>query len=218
MYEQLLAPLREQRFSLLELGVWKGDSLEMWRDAFPRATVVGLDLRPPDIDLGPRVRTIQGDQTDAALLGQVRADHALDGFSVIIDDASHIGSLSAGSLQALYARHLRPGGFYIIEDWGTGYMSTWPDGAEPSRMVSTDGLDRTPGPSRDGEPESSALPSHDAGMIGLVKRLIDHTAAGTLSVHQPHWVNNPLKIEWMRIYDGLVILKKPDGASAETIE
>jgi hypothetical protein len=213
VYEQLLAPLREHPFSLLELGVWKGDSLEMWRDAFPLATIVGVDLAPPDIDLGPRVHIVPGDQTDADLLGQVRADHAPDGFAVIIDDASHIGSLSAGSLKALYDEHLRPGGLYIIEDWGTGYMDTWPDGAEPSGMVSTDDLDRSPGPSTDGGEEPRALPSHDAGMIGLVKRLIDHTAAGTLSVHQPQWVKDPLRIEWMRIYDGLVILKKPEGGT-----
>lgn len=70
LYEDLLAPLRDQSFSLLELGVWRGDSLEMWRGAFPRATIVGVDLGPPDIDLGPRVHIITGDQTDGELLGK----------------------------------------------------------------------------------------------------------------------------------------------------
>jgi hypothetical protein len=30
----------------------------MWRDAFPLATIVGVDLAPPDIDLGPRVHIV----------------------------------------------------------------------------------------------------------------------------------------------------------------
>ena len=53
------------------------------------------------------------------------------------------------------------------------------------------------------------MPSHDAGMVGLIKRLVDHTAAGTLAVHQPDRVDGPLPIEWMRVQDGLAILKKP---------
>lgn len=50
IYEQLLFPLREQPFTLLELGVWSGASLEMWRDSFPRATIVGIDLGPPELE------------------------------------------------------------------------------------------------------------------------------------------------------------------------
>jgi hypothetical protein len=44
-YESLLGLLRHERFALLELGVFHGDSLAMWRDGFPRATIVGVDVR-----------------------------------------------------------------------------------------------------------------------------------------------------------------------------
>jgi hypothetical protein len=46
IYEDLLGFLRSRRFVLLELGVWKGHSLMMWRDAFPGATIVGVDCGP----------------------------------------------------------------------------------------------------------------------------------------------------------------------------
>ncbi len=206
IYEELLAPLRSTEFSMLELGVWKGDSLTMWRDAFPGATIVGVDLNPPQLDLGPRVRVITGDQSDAGLLARVRAEHAPEGFALIIDDASHIGEVSARSLQALYREHLRPGGLYVIEDWGAGYLASWDDGGPLSADVGVDGLDEAV----DGDGKGvRRLSSHNVGMVGLVKRLVDHTAAGTLSMHQPDRVHETLAIEWMRVQDGLVTLKKP---------
>lgn len=212
VYEELLGPLRGQAFSLLELGVWKGDSLAMWQDAFPLATIVGIDLAPPELELGPRVHVVCGDQSDADLLANVRAEYAPNGFEVIIDDASHIGRLSARSLQALYADDLRSGGLYIIEDWGTGCLTAWADGVAPSSVVGTKELDRSPDSPTDGREMERRLPSHDAGMVGLVKRLVGHTAAGTLRVPQPDWIGELLQIEWMRVQDGVVILKKAAAA------
>lgn len=209
IYEELLAPLRAGPMAMLELGVWKGDSLAMWRDAFPQATIVGVDLAPPAVDLGPRVHIVTGDQTDRELLSRLAAEHAPGGFDVIIDDASHLGEVSARSLQALYADHLRPGGLYIIEDWGTGYVVDWPDGMALERPVATPELDWASDAASSPEASGRRLPSHDAGMVGLVKRLVDHTARTTLSVHQPDRLAAPLTIEWLRVHDGLAILKKP---------
>ena len=47
---------------------------------------------------------------------------------IIIDDCSHIGEFTALSFWHLFDRHLKPGGLYVIEDWGTGYMRGTPDG------------------------------------------------------------------------------------------
>jgi SAM-dependent methyltransferase len=213
IYEQLLADRRERSFSMLELGVWKGDSLAMWRDCLPHATIVGVDLTPLELDLGPRVKVVTGDQTDAALMARLRALYAPDGFEIIVDDASHIGELSAQSLQALYREHLRPGGLYIIEDWGAGYLSGWPDGATLAEPVGEAHLARCePRSAGATESDGTRLRSHDYGLVGLVKRLVDHTAALTLSVHQPDRIEDPLPIEWMRIHDGVVILRKPDSS------
>jgi hypothetical protein len=209
-YEQVLAPFRFRRCSLLELGVWGGDSLAMWRDGFPRATIVGLDLNPPDVDLGPRVHLVQGDQTDGELLRRVREQHAPHGFDVIIDDASHIGVTTARSLQRLYTDHLRSGGVYFIEDWGTGYLPDWPDGQVIDGTVGAGELDRSPS---DPNPDGSRpvhFPSHDVGMVGLVKRLVDHVAAGTTLTHlAAEHVREPLAISGLEVYDGVVVLRKP---------
>jgi len=210
IYERVLAPLRFRRCALLELGVWDGDSLIMWRRGMPRATIVGVDLQPPDLDLGHRVKIVGGDQTDGALLRRIRDEHAPGGFDVIIDDASHLGVTTARSLQRLYREHLRPGGIYCIEDWGTGYLPTWADGAELTGLVGSDELDRTPSAQDLDHSGPVHLPSHDVGMVGLVKRLVDHVAAGaTLAYLAPEHVAEPLEIATMEVYDGLVVLRKP---------
>jgi hypothetical protein len=210
IYEELLAPLRHDTFCLLELGVWKGDSLEMWRDAFEAATIVGLDLKAPDVALGPRVHVVSGDQSDRALMDNIRFKFAPEGFDVVIDDASHLGMLTARSLQALYQNHLKPGGLYVIEDWGTGYWSDWPDGAAPATVLSVTGLDTET--KQQSVAAGSRFPSHDAGMVGVIKRLIDHIGWGDIASHGPDRVTDVLEIECMRVHHGLVILKKPASA------
>jgi hypothetical protein len=206
IYEQLLAPLRRRAFSLLELGVWNGDSLKMWESAFPKATIVGVDLRPPDLRLGNRVHIIGGDQTDAKLMRRLRNEHAPDGFDVIVDDASHLGVVTARSLQVLYGEHLRPGGLYCIEDWGTGYMPDWEDGGALTAPLDVHDLAEVITGIHGSA--STLMPSHDVGMVGLVKRLIDHLAGGTVRFAQPEIVNQTLAIESMTVWDGVVALRK----------
>jgi hypothetical protein len=209
IYEQLLAPIRMQVFTLLELGVWSGRSLEMWRDAFPRATIIGVDLAPLDLHLGSRVHIVRGDQADGALMERIRDDLAPGGFDVIIDDASHMGITTARSLRALYMEHLCPGGLYCIEDWGTGYLPSWHDGGQIALPVDIEHLDSSLIPMRDGIDVPIPMPSHDIGAVGLVKRLIDHTACGTVRFAQPDAIGDVLAIQSMTVWDGIVALRKP---------
>jgi hypothetical protein len=153
------------------------------------------------------VHVVRGDQTDGELLARIRAEHAPGGFDAIIDDASHLGLTTARSLQRLYRDHLKPGGVYCIEDWGTGYLPSWPDGAEIAGMVGAPVLDRHDGADEDGPVH---LSSHDVGMVGLVKRLVDHVAAGTTLAHlATEHVDEPLAVASMEVYDGVVVLRKP---------
>jgi hypothetical protein len=197
-YERLLAPLREERFTLLELGVAAGDSLAMWRDGFSKATIVGVDLEVPAIDLGPRVHLVQGDQRDSELLAEIRRSFAPEGLDVIIDDASHQGVLSAQSLQALFVPHLRAGGLYVIEDWRVGYF------VAPPSPLSVAALDQTVPPAQD----DGRMPSHDQGLVGLVKRLVDHLGAETIETVAPDPAHSPLPLESLTITDKMAVLRR----------
>lgn len=128
-YEKYFEPLVERDIKLLELGVYKGGSLLLWRDYFKKGTIVGLDLKGGEIDDATgRIRIYQGEQQDTEVLDRLARETAPEGFDVIIDDCSHIGELTRISFWHLFDNHLKPGGLYVIEDWSTGYWDTFFDG------------------------------------------------------------------------------------------
>lgn len=73
--------------SLLEIGIKEGRSMNMWREAYPDAYLIGLDLfqefKKPDT---PEVFYIKGNQIDHEVLYNIR--HTIRP-QVIIDDGSH---------------------------------------------------------------------------------------------------------------------------------
>jgi hypothetical protein len=133
VYDPILAPWVEKEIKLLEVGIHKGGSLQLWRDYFPRGTIVGIDLRLPENFVpGERVQVFEGSQSDERFLSEVAKKTAPEGFDIIIDDASHIGELTRRTFWHLFDHHLKPGGLYAIEDWGTGYWDHFPDGKPPN--------------------------------------------------------------------------------------
>jgi len=192
-YESFFAPLVGKGIKLLELGVDKGASVCFWRDYFEDATIVGLDCKPVDIDDPTgRIHVYRGYQQDTDLLDRIAREQAPDGFDVVIDDCSHIGRLARISFWHLFQNHLKPGGIYAIEDWGTGYMKEWPDGrrykpksriAYPRKDRLVDGFAHALSQAFPHFPRlarlpirffiGSAIPSHMHGMVGFVKELLD---------------------------------------------
>jgi hypothetical protein len=81
-------------------------------------------------------RSSKGNQADKAFLSKVASKTAPDGFDIIIDDASHIGELTKTSFWHLFDHHLKPGGLYAIEDWGTGYLDDFTDGRKFQPRIS----------------------------------------------------------------------------------
>jgi hypothetical protein len=117
VYERYLRSWRRRRFALLELGVYRGESLRMWRAYFPRAKIVGLDIDPNAARRATGFEVFIGSQDDTKLLARVR--DALQGLDVVIDDASHLYRLTVASFDALFP-HLSSGGLYFIEDVAPG--------------------------------------------------------------------------------------------------
>jgi hypothetical protein len=126
-YERHFAPLRHAAISLLEIGVGNGASLLMWRDYFPHALLYGLDVKHcPNLGL-PGVTLFQGSQADESLLEQLIA--STGAFDIVIDDGSHLWADQIASFQKLYP-HVKPGGFYVIEDLHTSYWDQYRSGSE----------------------------------------------------------------------------------------
>ncbi|WP_439631164.1 class I SAM-dependent methyltransferase [Gemmata sp.] len=228
-YEEYLGPVRDQPLKLLELGIANGDSLRYWRQMLPSATIAGLDIRAVDLD-EPGVQCFQGEQQDPVVLDRIAAEVAPDGFDVVIDDASHVGQFTRLSFWHLYEHHLKPGGLYFIEDWGTGYWPDYPDGRHytpPEPVFSRRERVFNALAPRPWVRGSRALrkavgylrwnwvqarfPSHDYGMVGFVKELVDECGAADRTHHQfGRGTPRASRLEWVRVSHGHVIVKKPD--------
>lgn len=132
IYEQYLEPLRYEQVSLLELGIGGredaalgGASLRMWREYFT-GTVVGLDLKAKNFAI-PGVEILRGSQDDPNVITSIGADFG--SFDVIIEDASHVSSLTIRSFELVHPL-LKPGGLYIIEDTHQAYHPHYYGAAE----------------------------------------------------------------------------------------
>ena len=75
VYDRLLRSYRDKTIRVLEIGVGGygdadrgGQSLAMWRDYFPKASIVGIDIQPKNFQLGPRVQILRGSQVDPEFL------------------------------------------------------------------------------------------------------------------------------------------------------
>jgi hypothetical protein len=144
VYERYLKEWRMRRFTLLELGVFRGDSLRMWNAFFPRATVVGLDLEPLAVERAREFDVTVGSQADPVALQGILDRHP--DIRLVVDDASHVTSLILASFRYLFPRLAR-GSIYIIEDLSPGTYDDWP-GHDPALGAQWPGTGENPGTPR----------------------------------------------------------------------
>ena len=115
-YERFFAGWRQERFNLIEIGVYNGASLETWRDFFPNAQIVGADINPAyRRHAGSRIAIEIGSQADPGFLHQLAEQHPP---LVVIDDGSHRADHQIFTFERLFPK-LLPGGCYIVEDLST---------------------------------------------------------------------------------------------------
>lgn len=114
--------------NILEFGIFQGGSLALFSLWFDVQKLVGVDLsRPvPEFDkfcrthpIGRRIRSYyQVSQTDKSRIEEiVRTEFGDTPLDAIIDDASHLYETTRRTFEITFPL-LRPGGTYVIEDWG----------------------------------------------------------------------------------------------------
>ena len=124
-YFKMFKHLRDKPIKVLEIGVGGyadddrgGQSLEVWRDFFPKAEITGIDIQKKTMDLGPRVEILQGSQVDPDFLKELVS--ARGPFDIIVDDGSHRNEHIVESFELLFPT-LAPGGIYVAEDVQTSF-------------------------------------------------------------------------------------------------
>ena len=118
-YETFFAPLRQEPLTLLEIGVFQGASLRTWREYFPNATIIGVDIqltckRFESDDIAIEL----ADQSNLEHLAHIAAKHGP--FDIVVEDGSHMWEHQITTLRALFP-FVKNGGHYVVEDLQTNY-------------------------------------------------------------------------------------------------
>ena len=115
-------PIRENVKKVLEIGIDKGESLEMWKEYFPKAEIHGLDINEECTKFSEdRIKIHIGDQSNIKYLDKLGKENGP--FDIIIDDGSHIHDHIIRSFTSLYP-YLNNKGNYVVEDVVNNYDTT----------------------------------------------------------------------------------------------
>jgi hypothetical protein len=111
-YDQFLTPKKESAQKILEIGIYRGQSIILWRDYFSNATVYGLDLNICDFLWGKeRVQQIITDAYANDFIDLLQDNY----FDIIIDDGPHTYA-SMEIFLTKYFDKLKSGGVMVLED------------------------------------------------------------------------------------------------------
>jgi predicted O-methyltransferase YrrM len=124
---------------VLELGIFRGGSAAFFNELLEPEKLVAIDfMKKPTPSFQAYLQTapnghrvcpyFEVDQADTKTLQDICArEFGNEPLDLVIDDASHLLDKTRTSFNFLFPK-VRPGGFYIIEDWSWAHMKD-PDGA-----------------------------------------------------------------------------------------
>jgi hypothetical protein len=115
IYDRHFAKFVGRDVHLVEIGVYSGGSLDMWKSYLgERATIHGVDIEEACrvYDDG-KTHIHIGDQADRAFWRQFRKD--VPQLDIVVDDGGHEPTQQIVTLEELLP-HLRPGGVFLCED------------------------------------------------------------------------------------------------------
>jgi len=86
VYHQHFARFRGEPITMIEIGIFNGGSLKMWKDYFgPKSTIVGVDINPECKKFEePGIEVVIGDQSDRKFLKTLAEKYPK--FAVLVDD------------------------------------------------------------------------------------------------------------------------------------
>lgn len=114
-YDRHFSKFRGLPIHFIEIGVYSGGSLDMWRDYFgPQATIYGVDIEPAcKAYEADGVKIFIGDQADRNFWNDFRQN--VPQIHAVVDDGGHQPEQQMITLEELFL-YLQPGGVFMCED------------------------------------------------------------------------------------------------------
>lgn len=119
-YDREWSKWRDEPIRLLEIGLNVGASVKLWQQYFSQAIIHGIDINEfkPKVEIPDPARFVfhHGSAFDPYFLQRFLESEPKQ-FDIIIDDGSHFSGPIAMAFTYLWP-HVKPGGYYVIEDLG----------------------------------------------------------------------------------------------------
>ena len=122
VYQKEFEKIKDSARKVVELGVHEGQSINIWREFFKNAKIIGIDcqINRAEIDNNERVELINmtvGSNDDEELENFSKQHDDIDLF---IDDGSHLMKDQQVTIAKIF-KSIKSGGIYVLEDLHTSY-------------------------------------------------------------------------------------------------
>lgn len=127
IYERHFARYRGRPVTVVEIGVFKGGSLQMWKHYFgPQARIVGIDIDPAcERFAEEQVEILIGSQEDREFLRSVA--QRIPVIDILIDDGGHRMQQQIVTFEELFPK-VAADGVFLCEDLHTSYWKEYGGG------------------------------------------------------------------------------------------
>lgn len=126
IYDKWFSPFREKQITMLEIGVFKGGSIDLWKSYFKDMVYVGIDIDPKCKEYVAQDVYIEiGDQEDKDFLQSVIDKYRA--FDIVLDDGGHYMKQQINTFETLFP-HIKDGGIYLCEDVHSSYLKKYTEG------------------------------------------------------------------------------------------
>jgi hypothetical protein len=115
LYHRYFASFVGREVHIMEVGIYSGGSLKMWKNYFgPLCRVYGVDIEPDCLTYkDERTEIFIGDQADPSFWAKVKREAPR--VDILIDDGGHEPEQQRVTLEEMLP-HLSPGGVFVCED------------------------------------------------------------------------------------------------------
>jgi len=127
IYDRHFSRFIGKEITILEIGVFKGGSLELWRNYFGRkCKIYGIDINPECKKYeNKQIEILIGDAEDREFLRAVK--EKIPKIDILIDDGGHTMNQQITTFEELYPI-ISPDGVYLCEDIETSYWKEYGGG------------------------------------------------------------------------------------------